>query len=110
MADKVRPLFVNIDSEGAPVAELAEYISYFHPRLVGLTGTVEQVRAAAAAYRVYYNIAVVDGQRVISYTGYIFLIGPDGGVLTYFVHGAEPDEMAGAIEATVTQQAAAGGH
>jgi len=96
-AERLRPLFINIDAEGATVAELATYVGYFHPRLIGLTGSAEQVRRAAAAYRVYYVIAEVDGARVISHTGYLFLAGPDGRVLTYFSHGSEPDEMAETI-------------
>ena len=108
-AERIQPLFINIDAEGSTVAELAEYVGYFHPRLLGLTGSAAQVRAAADAYRVYFTIHEFEGRRVISHAGNIFLLGPDGRVLTYFVHGAEPDEMAEAIESILNLPERPGG-
>ena len=54
VGDRVIPIFVSVDPERDTPEYLGEYLSYFHPRLVGLTGTPEQVAAAAGAYRVYY--------------------------------------------------------
>ena len=53
-ADRVTPVFITVDPERDTVAALADYVSRFHPRLVGLTGTPEQVSQVARAYRVYY--------------------------------------------------------
>jgi protein SCO1/2 len=53
-ADDIRPIFVTIDPERDTVEALAQYVNHFHPRLVGLTGTPEQIAETARAYRVYY--------------------------------------------------------
>ena len=54
MAARVAPIFISVDPARDTVAVLKDYAVNFHPRLVALTGTREQVESAAAAYRVYF--------------------------------------------------------
>ena len=44
MAEAVQPLFITVDPERDTPARLAEFVSSFHPRLVGLTGPVADVK------------------------------------------------------------------
>ncbi len=53
-ADAVRPVFVTIDPARDTPAVIGPYAAAFSPRLVGLTGTAEQIAAVAREYRVYY--------------------------------------------------------
>jgi len=53
-AAAVQPVFITVDPERDTVAFLADYVANFHTRLVGLTGTREQVDSVATAYRVYH--------------------------------------------------------
>jgi cytochrome oxidase Cu insertion factor (SCO1/SenC/PrrC family) len=53
-ADEVQPIFITIDPERDTPSQLAGYVSQFHPRMAGLTGTPEQIASVARAYRVYY--------------------------------------------------------
>lgn len=103
---RVQPLFVSIDPGRDTPAALAEYVAQFHPAIVGLTGTAEQVDAAAKTFRVYY--AKAPGGDADSYlmdhSTYTYLMGPTGDFLTIFPRGTGPEEMA----ATIAKFVAAG--
>lgn len=52
-AKAITPIFVTVDPERDTVDVMKQYVEQFHPRLVGLTGSIEQVEATKQAYRVY---------------------------------------------------------
>ncbi|MDQ2103101.1 SCO family protein [Azospirillum isscasi] len=97
-ADKVQPLFISIDPERDTVAHLKDYVALFHPRLVGLTGTPEQVKAAAKAYRVYYAKAPQEGGKpgdyLMDHSSFLYLMGPDGRFLGVYPGGTSADRVA----------------
>ena len=102
-ADKVVPVFITVDPERDTPAQLKEYIRHFHPRLVGLTGTPEQVAAAAKAYRVYYAKArpqnAPPDEYTMDHTSITYLMGRDGKFLAHFSHGTEPEAIAARVRA-----------
>ncbi|MFQ6023988.1 MAG: SCO family protein [Acidiferrobacterales bacterium] len=102
---KVQPIFITVDPERDTVEVLARYVSHFHPRLLGLTGTLEQVATAAQAYGVLYMTAVdatsrIDeehAQYLIDHSALIYLLGPDGRFLAAFAHNTDPKRLAAGI-------------
>lgn len=96
-ADRIVPVLISVDHERDTPAQLADYVKSFHSRLVGLTGTAEEIAQAAKAYRVYYK-KVVDEKSTAGFTydhsALIYLMGPDGRYLAHFSHAAGPDAMA----------------
>ena len=100
-AEVVQPLFVTVDPERDTPARLAEFISSFHPRLVGLTGSVAEIKKTAIAYRTFFakNAAAASGEYSVDHTGFIYLIGKDGRYLGFLPPGVSPDEIADAIRA-----------
>ena len=96
LSNEVQPLFITVDPARDTVAALAEYVPAFHPRLVGLTGSDEQIHDAAKAYRVYYRLNEPDenGAYLVDHTSYIYFMDPDGDYLTHFVFGQGPEKMA----------------
>lgn len=103
--EKVQPIFITIDPERDTADVMAEYVSFFHPRLTGLTGTVEQVAAAAKVYGVrsmkfYPMMLDEDGAAndnangaeqvsdyVLDHSAAMYLVGPDGGGISLYPHG-----------------------
>ncbi len=86
-ADKVVPLMITVDPERDTPEQLAGYVPSFHPRLVGLTGTSEQVAGALKAYRGYAK-KVEDPKSTAGYTydhtALVYLMDPKGGFVTHF--------------------------
>ncbi|XP_075284172.1 protein SCO2 homolog, mitochondrial [Opisthocomus hoazin] len=76
----VQPLFVTVDPERDDAAALARYLRDFHPRLLGLTGSGEEVRAVGRAFRVYARAGPPDedGAYAVDHSVLIYLLGPDG--------------------------------
>jgi cytochrome oxidase Cu insertion factor (SCO1/SenC/PrrC family) len=97
--DKVTPAFVTVDPERDTPEYLKEYLAYFHPRLVGLTGTSDQVAAAAGAYRVYYAKGGKAGieDYIMDHTSVIYLMDPAGNYLAHFANDTTPEDMASGI-------------
>ncbi len=101
-AEAVQPLFITVDPERDTPARLAEFVSSFHPRLIGLTGSPAEIRKTAIAYRTFFvknGITAPDGDYSVDHTGFIYLVGKDGHYLGFLPPGATPDEIADAIRA-----------
>ena len=96
-AEQVTPIFISIDPARDTVEQLNDYVPNFHPRLIGLTGTDEEVNAAARAYRIYHAIPPHDDEDdtyAVDHSTFIYLMAPDGTYRTHFNHNASPEEIA----------------
>jgi protein SCO1/2 len=96
-AEKVQPVFVTVDPERDTPEALAKYVKQFDPRLMGLTGTAEQIAHVAKEYRVFYEKVKDDdgsGDYTMDHSSVVYLMGPDGGFLTFFPPATSPDQMA----------------
>ena len=95
-ADRITPIFITIDPERDTAPKLDEYMKHFSSRIVGLTGTPEEIAAAAKAYRVYYNKVpnkVVLGDYTMDHTGIIYLMDANGDYVTHFTPATPVDDM-----------------
>jgi cytochrome oxidase Cu insertion factor (SCO1/SenC/PrrC family) len=102
-AAAVLPVFITVDPERDTVEALATYASNFHPRMMALTGTPEEIAAAAKAYRIYYQrVEEPDASDyLMDHSSVIYLMGPDGNYLTHFTHVSTVDEIAEGLAAQV---------
>ena len=99
-AARVQALFMTVDPARDTVDVLAEYIPNFHPDLIGLTGTPEQVAKAAKAFRVFYRIfpkATEGEEYLVDHTSLIYLMEPAGEFASHFVYGQGAEVMARTI-------------
>jgi protein SCO1/2 len=99
-ANEVVPIFITIDPERDSVQQMKLYASNFTPRLVALTGSAEQIAAAARGYRVYYakEKGTAAEDYVMDHSGFIYLMGRDGRYLGHFGPDVTADQMAAAIK------------
>ncbi len=99
---KVQPIFITIDPARDTVKQMAAYVPQFDKRLVGLTGTPQQIATVAREYKVYYAKADQPGGDPNSYgmnhSSFVYLMGPDGQFLTVFPSDMDGDKMASEIK------------
>lgn len=96
-AEQVQALFVSVDHGYDSPRQLADYVAAFHPSLVGLTGTVEQIDAAANSFNVTYGIKTAEesanGREEIFHSAYVFLMGRDGEFIDVLGYGTRASRM-----------------
>ena len=98
-----QPILISVDPERDTPQALAEYVQAdaFPEDLVGLTGSAEQVREAARAYRVFYARIEDDGvsnDYTVDHSSLIFLMDRDGEFADVFPHGTRPDQLASRLQ------------
>ncbi|QOZ72176.1 protein SCO1/2 [Bradyrhizobium arachidis] len=95
-ADAVQPVFITLDPERDTAEHLAEYVPLFHPRLLGLTGSLDAIEATAEAYKVYFAkipIGKDAGEYTVDHTSFIYLMDRDGKYLGFFPPGTSAERM-----------------
>lgn len=92
---EVRALFVTVDPERDTPETLKDYLSSFDPRLIGVTGTPEEVRAVEKAYRVYSKKVPLDaGGYTMDHTALVYLMNKEGRFVAPFSLKRSPQEAA----------------
>lgn len=103
-ADKVVPILVTVDPARDTPAVMKDYASAFHPRMVGLTGSQDQITAAMKAFKVYAARAKApsgqtdDQSYTVDHSSILYLMGPDGRFVAHFPHGTTADDLAAALK------------
>jgi len=96
-AEQITPVFITVDPERDDPEAMKMYVEHFHPRLVGLTGLVDQVKVAAKAYKAYFaksGDGYGDDDYAMDHSAITYLMAPDGKFVTHFGHGVEAAPMA----------------
>lgn len=94
--DRVQPVFITVDPQRDTPQVVADYAAAFSPRILGLTGTPEQIAAVTRAYRVYYAAGKPDGSGSYSvdHSSILYLMGPDGDFIAPIRADAPAEQMA----------------
>lgn len=93
----VQPIFISVDVENDTPEILASYVAAFHPAMVGLIGSRQQLDAVAASFNVTYGVE--QGTDSVYHSSYLFLMDRQGGFLDLFGYGVK----AAAIEARLRE-------
>ncbi|HKL69115.1 SCO family protein [Salibaculum sp.] len=94
----VKPVFISIDPERDTPERLSDFTDAFHDRMVGLTGTPAQVRAASQAYKTFFQKEdTEDDYYLVDHTTMSYLIFPDEGFVEFYRRSVTPNEMAESV-------------
>lgn len=92
----VTPVFISIDPKRDTPEVLADFTYNMHEKMIGLTGSPEQVKAASQAYKTYYK-AHDDGEDeyyLVDHTTFSYLVLPEHGFVEFFRRETTPEDMA----------------
>lgn len=93
---QVVPIFVTIDPQRDTPARMAEYVANFSPALVGLTGSPEQVAAAAGAYHVYVHKGEGSAtDYTVDHSAVLYLMDKQGRFVGHFDPSATAEQITG---------------
>ena len=98
----VTPVFISIDPKRDTPEVVGDFAANMHPRMIGLTGTEEQVKAASTAYRTYYRAQ--DGDEdyyLVDHSTFSYLVLPEHGFVEFFRREISPEQMAETISCFV---------
>jgi len=93
-AQRVQLLFVTVDPERDTPALLREYMAAFHPSFLGLTGSAEEIAAAAREFKVYYAKVPTGSSYTMDHSAQTYLIDPQGRLRVVLKHEQTADDYA----------------
>ena len=99
-AKDLQIVFVSVDPQRDTPQALKDYLSSdgFPRGVIGLTGTPEQVAAAAKAYRAFYKKVGEGEGYTMDHSLTIYLMGPDGQFRSALAHDLGPEKSAQLIQ------------
>ena len=95
-ADQVTFLFITVDPERDTTEVLATYVTAFHPNIVGLTGSPDELDGVRQAYGIIAEKEVLDESAtgyIVNHTARVFLVDAEGRLRLSYRFGTPPDDI-----------------
>ena len=98
-AARIQPIFITVDPQRDTPAVLKQYVSSFHPRLIGLTGSQEEIAAVAKQHGVYFRKAdePAASEYLVDHSRIALLFGPKGEPIAILPHDKGAEAVAGEL-------------
>lgn len=89
---RLAPMMISVDPWRDTVGQIRQYVHQFHPKIIGLTGTPEQVMEACKSYRIYASKPPDDGEEdyLVDHSVFMFLMDTEGHYVAHY--GPDKDE------------------
>lgn len=99
LKQQVQVVFVSVDPERDTPDHLEEYVHFFDPSFVGLTGTKEEIDRVVRQYGAFYRVEKGDAKNyTVSHSARLYVIGKDNEIKQYLYHDSKSEEIAEAIK------------
>lgn len=105
LGDQLQPIFITVDPERDTPEVLSRYTTFFHPRIIGLTGQPALIRRAADNFKVRYEKHYEPGgdptRYSMDHSAGIYLLGPDGKFITKFAYATPLSDVIDKLRAII---------
>lgn len=99
------PMFVTIDPKRDTIGVLGPYLKHFNPKIIGYTGSEEEIKSVANLFRVYYQKVersdAGPNDYLVDHSSFIYLMSPDMKYIKHFPSTAKPETIANYIHTEV---------
>ena len=99
-ADRLQPVLVTVDPARDTPDVMAQYTAAFSPRLLGLSGTPQEIAQIEQEYHVYaaiHRTGPKPGDYTVDHSSALYLMGPDGGFVARLPADAPAAELAASL-------------
>lgn len=101
-SQRIVPILITIDPERDTPKVLEDYVKAFGPSFTGLTGTPDEIKAVEKKYRVYAVKRPLEGGNYgMDHSSVIYLMGPDGKMVSFYDEAISPDDLAKDLRAKI---------
>ncbi|MCY4152741.1 MAG: SCO family protein [Aestuariivita sp.] len=89
------PIFISIDPNRDSPEVVGDFAARIHDRMIGLTGTVEQIEAVTSAYRTYHKAHKTDDDYyLVDHSTFSYLVLPEHGFVEFFRRNVPAEAVA----------------
>lgn len=98
----ITPVFITVDPERDTPEVVGEFADNLHEKMIGLSGTPAQIKAASQAYRTYYKAQPAEDEYyLVDHSTFSYLVLPEQGFVEFFRREIQADQMADTIQCFV---------
>ena len=92
----VTPIFITFDPVRDTPEVLKQFTDYMHPKMVGLTGSIDEIKKVAKKYRVYFKKQNTDDSEnyLVDHTAFTYLVLPEIGFVDFFRRELSAEQLA----------------
>lgn len=102
--EQVQPIFISVDPERDNGQVLMDYASYFHPKIIGITGTPDEVKQVAKQYNTLFFKEKIGSSAMgytVNHTSKTYVISKDGQSMQILPHSMTRPELLDSIRAAL---------
>lgn len=95
-ADEIQAIMISVDPERDTPDKLAKYVKQFHPSMLGITGSKEQLDEVTSLYGIFYEKTQGSAATgyLIDHTATLLVLDREGYLKLVFPYGVTPDQIA----------------